>query len=488
LIFFISLKSQLLQLEKKINKNQTMRLKYPDEPEKFMESEYELNTILESLLVLAASPELYPILLSTSSLTSIISLLAHENTDIAMTTIHLLQELTDTDTILEQPTMTMGIIEQLIEIKNETATALTLIIHNIQRLQEYEHEEDAQGIYHSFTLLENLIELQPNCATILCKYTPILDYLLTRLNTKIFDDNKLYASEILVQILQVNPIEHSKLLCQEMNELKASNQTIKSSSSLSLSSNLPINGLDRLLQCISIYRKKNIERLDEQECCENLFLCLCIILMDQYLHQTLFIQLEGLELLMKCFIEQQYAAGCSLSALSYALMKHSLACLHWIEIGGLKYIFAILIGKGLKKSLQKKVSGEKRNIEEDIISIISQLCLHCYLQQEEEKKEKEEKRDEHCYLQRLIMKLTENEYDKLAKICELYAKYYMKLQKSDHAFNLMKKQMQRNPHRTTVEELAKLEDEEYVYMQVTSVLHSVNIFSSISYYHIYIFI
>ncbi|CAF4283093.1 unnamed protein product [Rotaria sp. Silwood2] len=33
----------LSQLEKRISKNQEMRIKYPDHPEKFMESEIELN-------------------------------------------------------------------------------------------------------------------------------------------------------------------------------------------------------------------------------------------------------------------------------------------------------------------------------------------------------------------------------------------------------------------------------------------------------------
>ena len=40
-----------------------MRVKFPDLPEKFMESELELNEELEILHVVATTPEFYPILM-----------------------------------------------------------------------------------------------------------------------------------------------------------------------------------------------------------------------------------------------------------------------------------------------------------------------------------------------------------------------------------------------------------------------------------------
>ena len=44
-------------------RNQEMRVKFPDLPEKFMESELELNEELQTLHVIATTPEFYPILL-----------------------------------------------------------------------------------------------------------------------------------------------------------------------------------------------------------------------------------------------------------------------------------------------------------------------------------------------------------------------------------------------------------------------------------------
>ena len=44
-------------------RNQEMRVKFPDLPEKFMESELELNEELQSLHVIATTPEYYSILM-----------------------------------------------------------------------------------------------------------------------------------------------------------------------------------------------------------------------------------------------------------------------------------------------------------------------------------------------------------------------------------------------------------------------------------------
>ena len=37
----------MFQLEKKLAKNREMRIKHADEPQKFMESEFELNTAIQ---------------------------------------------------------------------------------------------------------------------------------------------------------------------------------------------------------------------------------------------------------------------------------------------------------------------------------------------------------------------------------------------------------------------------------------------------------
>lgn len=129
-----SLKQLLLNLERKINKNQMMRMKYGDQPQKFMESEIDLNAEINELYPLAASPELYSTFVQSGSLVSVLGMITHENTDISLSTIGLLQELTDPATLVEEDAMVL--VDAFIE-----AQGLELIVQNLSRL-----------IMHEFTI------------------------------------------------------------------------------------------------------------------------------------------------------------------------------------------------------------------------------------------------------------------------------------------------------------------------------------------------
>eukprot|EP00962_Isochrysis_galbana_P055539 scaffold27318_cov98-Isochrysis_galbana.AAC.4 len=87
----------VLAVEKRINDNMTLRMKYPDKPDRFMDSELELFSHLKRLHALATAPELYPTFVRTKCVPSLLSLLAHENSDISMDVVDLLHELTDAD-------------------------------------------------------------------------------------------------------------------------------------------------------------------------------------------------------------------------------------------------------------------------------------------------------------------------------------------------------------------------------------------------------
>jgi beta-catenin-like protein 1 len=78
---------------------------------------------------------------------------------------------------------------------------LELIVQNLSRLDE-SNEEDAAGVHNTLGIIENLIEVRPDIAVLICSKTHILKFLLARLKVKKFDANKLYASEILSILLQ----------------------------------------------------------------------------------------------------------------------------------------------------------------------------------------------------------------------------------------------------------------------------------------------
>ncbi len=89
------MKQMLLSFEKKVLKNQEMRVKFPDMPEKFMESELELNDEVQKLHVIATVPEHYTILVETNVIQTVLGLISHDNSDISTAVIDFLQELTD---------------------------------------------------------------------------------------------------------------------------------------------------------------------------------------------------------------------------------------------------------------------------------------------------------------------------------------------------------------------------------------------------------
>ena len=76
-----------------------MRMKYADQPEKFMESELDLDEEVQRLLAVAGSPELYPDFVKLGAVENLMALLNHDNTDIAADVIDLFQQLTDADVI-----------------------------------------------------------------------------------------------------------------------------------------------------------------------------------------------------------------------------------------------------------------------------------------------------------------------------------------------------------------------------------------------------
>ncbi|GBP31254.1 Beta-catenin-like protein 1 [Eumeta japonica] len=156
-----AVKKLVLNFEKKVLKNREMRIKFPDQPEKFMESEIDL----------------------------------HET----------LQELTDVDILHESEEGAEELINTLAE-----AEAPALLLHNLTRLDESVPDE-RDAVHNTLGIIENLTEFRPELCVEVAKQG-FLQWILKRLKMKVpFDPNKLYATEILSILLQNTP-ENRKLL------------------------------------------------------------------------------------------------------------------------------------------------------------------------------------------------------------------------------------------------------------------------------------
>lgn len=92
-----NVKKLAFQLQRRFKENSELRLKYQNDPEKFMNSEIELDMAIENLGRLVDHPELYPNFIQTHVVQILIKLMDHENVDIASSTAQFIQAITDSE-------------------------------------------------------------------------------------------------------------------------------------------------------------------------------------------------------------------------------------------------------------------------------------------------------------------------------------------------------------------------------------------------------
>ncbi|CAK7338787.1 unnamed protein product [Dovyalis caffra] len=374
-----TLKKLILSFERKYKENIESRLKYPDQPEKFADSEIDLHNELQKLKILSSAPELYPDLISMNTIPSILSLLSHENTDIAIDVILLLQDLTDEDVVEmsnenEEESM-KALVNTLIE-----NNVLELLVQNLQRLSDSDDQDEMAAVYNTLATVENMIEVEPKVAEMICEKTRILKWLLGKLKVREFDSNKQYAAEILSILLQ-NSEANQKKLGQ-------------------------MNGVDVVLQAVAMYKSKDPKTGDEEEMVENLFDCLCCLLMPLE-NKERFVKAEGVELMIIIMKQKKLAYGSAIRALDFAMTNYPPACERFVDVLGLKTAFAAFMGK-VPMSKQNKKERYREELEERVISLIASLFGGILRGSRRE---------------RLLSKFVENEYEKIDRLMELYIRY-----------------------------------------------------------------
>uniref|UniRef100_A0A2P2K8M8 Uncharacterized protein MANES_02G082200 n=1 Tax=Rhizophora mucronata TaxID=61149 RepID=A0A2P2K8M8_RHIMU len=368
-----TLKKLVLSFERRYKENIEARLKYPDQPERFADSEVELHQELEKLKILAGGPELYPDLVNLNAIPSIIGLLSHENTDIAVDVVQLLQDLTDEDVLDENDEPARVLVDALVD-----NNVLELLIQNIQRLSDTDPDEMA-AIYSTLATVENLIEVKPAVADLVCERTKLLRWLVGKIKIRDFDSNKQYASEILAILLQ-NSTANQKRFGQ-------------------------MNGVDVLLQAVAMYKSKDPKTSDEEEMLENLFDSLCCLLMPLE-NKERFVKAEGVELMIIIMKQKKSAYASAIRVLDFAMTNYPPVCERFVDVLGLKTAFAAFMGK-IPMSKNKKERYQEE-LEERLVSMIASLFGGILRGSRRE---------------RLLSKFVENECEKIDRLMELYVRY-----------------------------------------------------------------
>ena len=225
---------------------------------RFIDSESDLDSTLNQFLPLTQNPPLfYPELVKQGTLALWCNLLSHENTDIAVDVIGVIQELTDDDVgqadedegddddeegnraessrsaakkIADGTPMAMAefvdelvsftgtqlsgsfsphLVEHLLEqgvlalmiSRQLNNSLLSLLVSNLSRLDESE-DADSQGVYKILDIFENLFSFMPPLAEQVVADTGLMKWLVGRIQVKDFDSNKQYASQILAILVQ----------------------------------------------------------------------------------------------------------------------------------------------------------------------------------------------------------------------------------------------------------------------------------------------
>jgi beta-catenin-like protein 1 len=280
------LRKLCINFEKKVNKNASLRAKYEDDPPKFMESEGDLDEGIKALSILSEHPELYDEFAKNPAAGKLVGLLAHENTDIAIAAIEMVSELTDEDVGGEQEQWD-AIVAAFLE-----ADLMSLLISNFSRFDETD-SADASGVYHSLSVLENLLS-QPSNTDLIGKESTLLQWLLERMQRreKPTTQNKQYASEVL------------SILAQSSRPNR--NHTAEA------------NGVEIFLTNLAPYRKIDPEKdSDEEEYMENMFNCLSSIT-EEPLGKAKFLEAEGVELCLLFVRDGKTSKSRALKVLDHA--------------------------------------------------------------------------------------------------------------------------------------------------------------------------
>jgi hypothetical protein len=247
-------------------------------------------------------------------------------------------------------------------------------------------EEELKGIDDILTLVENLLDLDqlgvlklaPELATSsgeddtdnnttsrmtiafhLTQNSTLTSYLLMKLSQKKLEDwtltMKLHASEVLASIVQH---EDSRRSLKNISALKPyasmfddDNDNDKKKG---VQKKQSIDGIECLLQAIAVYRKKDPTTEEECEYLENIFNTLAASLLNND-NLTMFIEAQGIELMLRCINEKVHSGYCSIKILFFCVSgpseSYKRAAEVFVDAGGLKSLFPILMGR--KSSMPK---------------------------------------------------------------------------------------------------------------------------------------
>ena len=360
---------QLLQeLSQASKKNEKLRMKYSDEPLKFIDSEADL---VESVLKISRiGSQFYKDFCQMKGHVLLLHLLQHENTDVVIAVLAVLNELTDDDAVDVE---VVGAIQGIkLLLKSLVEGKLFSLIASILDSLDESIEDDLKGNYDAMSLIENMVSIQPDLSELIVKEPKFIEYVKKKLTQEDYDSNLGYSVELLAILLQ-NSEANRKVL------VKA-------------------GILDLMLPILARYRKSDPSGAEEMEYFENVFDCICCIVESPDLKQS-FLDAQGMELMIILLKSNKLARLRALKVIDHVFngSNSNEACNRFIDLGGISFLFGIFMSKPPKKEAGFTV----KELEEHSVSIIASL-FQAYYKTETQS--------------RLVFKFIENDFEKLHRL------------------------------------------------------------------------
>ncbi|XP_003374701.1 stAR-related lipid transfer protein 9 [Trichinella spiralis] len=369
-----SVRRLILYFENLAAKNQELRIKYPNDPIQFLDSDIELNMTIRDLHCLSNAPQFYGLLVRLNAVSILCQLLLHPKCSIGLAVADLLFEMIEIET---EPQYLKILIDALMD-----AQAPECLLTNLKRLNE-NNREDAISVYSTIAVLETMIEKTTNAADVAvqCGY---VQWLLNRLKMKIpFDDNKVHCNRFL-GILLKNSGEGKKVFHEN-------------------------NGIDILLEQLAGYKRRDLYGSYKKKNMTYGFISLCASLL--YVpNKHRFREGEGFQLMLMMLRMSKTALRWAFKALDDATRNPDSKenCNKLVDVGGLGTIFPFFM-RPVSRRIRKYFPIEEQ--EEHVCSILSSLLKYCDSSQQK----------------RVMKKFSENNFEKLKRLAKLHKKYWLRV-------------------------------------------------------------
>jgi beta-catenin-like protein 1 len=382
-------RSAVLSLRKAIQVNAQQRAKNEADAAAYMESEVDLYEEIVQLKALAADPSLYAIVLQDGAVADLLQLLLHENVDIATSVVSVFVEWLDVDLFLEVQEQDNHIRDMVIQM------ATTFLIdgaeacwNNLERTsnegQNYDDDTVGRGQEQLLSAFIQLMEMdlegalqqspQMNGCSVakwLCQNTPIISWIFTEwtVSTSPSEDTDSHQQRLLELLAYITPredvytiptLDWANIPRYCTPSTSATTTSTKDNNSHQLATS--IHAMELLLQSVGAFRKRQPATEAELERLENCCTIVASLLTFSPDAITAFLEAQGIELVLRCCKERVYAGALSLSWLDFATGSDAVlrrACEYAVEVGALKYIFPLFMGRQLPKYHQINASESK---------------------------------------------------------------------------------------------------------------------------------